>query len=123
MRKLAIDDKRNYTDVNLVARDFEHGIKALDLMGPWDLLFLDHDLGGEKTGYDILTFINFLSNDEHPVSKPTKIKLVTSNPVGRENMEFALKSMGYVLNIREQVWVLVNVEPEIREDYDKSGIF
>lgn len=68
-----------------ICRTFEEGLTALRDEGPWDLLYLDHDLGNqdkiEKTGYSILCWL-----EEFPEWLPKAIVLVTSNPVGRKKM-------------------------------------
>ena len=85
-RSLLIDDQRTIY-VDRVARTFVDGIKALTEEGPWDVLYLDHDLGEEKTGYDILTWL-----EQNMDKRPGKIVLVTSNIVGRDRMALALCS-------------------------------
>jgi hypothetical protein len=75
-----------------VARNFTEGIEALK-SEKWDLLLLDHDLssyvdGKEKTGYDVMCFL-----EENPQYLPGKIKLVTSNPVGRYNMQVVIDKL------------------------------
>jgi hypothetical protein len=72
---------------NYVARSYSEGIAALRDLGPWDTLLLDYDLasydqdGRERTGFDVLVFL-----EEHPDKRPSIVKLVTSNPVGRKRM-------------------------------------
>ena len=58
----------------------------------WDILFLDHDLGGEEmvesgpgTGYEVACWL-----EENPSKKPNRIYLHSLNPVGRQNMKDAL---------------------------------
>jgi hypothetical protein len=56
----------------------------------WDLLLLDHDLGGEQmvdhsnknTGSEVARWLN-----ENPAKKPQAIILHSFNPVGRLNMK------------------------------------
>ena len=56
----------------------------------WDVLIdLDHDLGEEKTGYDICKFI--IEND-YPL---LGYMLHTMNPVGMQNMKQLLSHYGY----------------------------
>lgn len=83
-RVLLIDDMRNIR-ADYVARTFDDGVYALLNEGPWEILYLDHDLGDPlpyKTGYDI---INFLEANQSLL--PKKIVLVTDNPVGRQKMQ------------------------------------
>jgi hypothetical protein len=82
--------------VDLLARTFDDGIAALRLMGPWDVLYLDHDLcavrscfsdtGREMTGYDVVCFL-----EANPEFLPKRVVLVTANPVGRTKMVEVLK--------------------------------
>lgn len=95
MKTLLIDDLRAVDFVNQtwnvnvtdVARTFADGINALK-EGNIDTLLLDHDLasfdeeGNELTGYKIMVFL-----EENPEFLPKRILLVTSNPVGRANMQ------------------------------------
>ena len=53
------------------------------------LIDLDHDLGEEKTGYDICKFI---IENEYPL---LGFILHTMNPVGRQNMNQLLIHYGY----------------------------
>lgn len=84
---LLIDDERNL-NTDAVARTAAAGRKLLAL-GGWDCVCFDHDLGEEESGYDVLKWAldyGFL---------PAKVQLVTSNPVGRQNMRAALEAYGY----------------------------
>lgn len=85
MRILVIDDLRTFETAEVTARDYKSGIAMLQMHGPWDALYLDHDLGEEKTGYDVMCWL-----EEHPEFMPKEIKFVTDNPVGRQKMEAAL---------------------------------
>jgi len=58
----------------------------------WDVLFLDHDLGGEAyvksgpgTGYEVAVWL-----ERNPTRKPPQIFLHSLNTVGRDNMKGAL---------------------------------
>lgn len=91
MRILLIDDQREKKDVDLritqVERRYAQGLYALENEGPWDILYLDHDLmsfnqRGEMTGYDIMCWL-----ERNPEYLPGKIELVTSNPAGRQRMQ------------------------------------
>jgi hypothetical protein len=84
---LLIDDERNL-NVDVIARTPEAGKKLLAVSG-WTCLCLDHDLGPEQSGYDILNWA-ILNN-----LVPERVQLVTSNPVGRSNMSAALENIGY----------------------------
>lgn len=94
-RILLIDDLRDLPS-DRIARNFADGIYALQNDGPWDELLLDHDLASwdadhrERTGYHIVLFL-----EANPEFRPRFVRLVTGNPVGRDNMARALEAMGY----------------------------
>lgn len=87
MRVLAIDDLRELPQASVLARSYDEGIRQLMLNGPWDVLLLDHDLasfdesGREKTGYDIMCFL-----EENIQYLPGRIECVSANPVGRSRI-------------------------------------
>lgn len=103
--KIMIDDTRddnyryNLPKMDLIIRDN----KALDFIKPRlkcvdIVLFLDHDLGMtedarlEKDGYHIL--MDLFRDGIYPIM----VRVITSNPVGRKNIESALRSEGYETN-------------------------
>jgi hypothetical protein len=98
MRILAIDDTRELTEAHVLARNFKEGIRQLQINGPWDLLLLDHDLasfdsdGREKTGYDIMCFL-----EENLHLAPKKIECVSANPVGRSRI------VAMIVRLNEQI--------------------
>jgi len=58
----------------------------------WDILFLDHDLGGQvycdsddKSGYKVALWL-----EEFPDYKPNRIYLHSMNTVGRQKMKMAI---------------------------------
>ena len=86
---LLIDDFREF-DVDHIAKNAREGQNAL-LSFPVTHLYMDHDLGDvdEPTGYDVLVWA---------IGRgvvPANVMMVTSNPVGRDNMVAALKNIGY----------------------------
>lgn len=90
---LLIDDERNL-GTDAVARNYDAAIRLLHA-GPWEVVAFDHDLGecGEnhynRTGYQLVVYA--LQNE----LLPSIVHLVTSNPVGLQNMAAALKNSGY----------------------------
>jgi len=84
-----VDDLRDI-DADTVARTYADAVKVADTL---DLscatLYLDHDLGEEKTGYN---FIMYLIAEEN---LPKEVLIVSSNPVGRDNIGAALVQEGY----------------------------
>lgn len=95
MKTLLIDDVRAFS-ADKIARTYDEGIDSLK-QGSWDLLLLDHDLGEEderKTGYGIISWL-----ESNPQYFPRMVQIVSSNPVGRTNIErvlqkFYTKSLG-----------------------------
>ena len=87
---LLIDDFRFY-EMDHIARDAQEGRKAL-LAFPVTHLYMDHDLGAysDANGYQVLTWAL-----ERGIA-PSHVQLVTSNPVGAQNMTRALEAHGYV---------------------------
>jgi len=105
-RILLIDDCRSETQVkrrvDVIARNYWEGMKMLKLMGPWDVLLIDHDLNSfenpadgktEKTGYDIMLFLEEMAVDGRVEYIPSEIICVSSNPAGRKNIEAAVNSI------------------------------
>lgn len=102
---LAIDDERECKGADIIVRNYVLGINAIKSINKtnpndWEL-WIDHDLGGEKTGYDIINFI------EEQNIRPKVVKIISANPVGVERISLALNSMKYVRAIIDNkiVWV------------------
>lgn len=69
-----------------VTRTYVETIKCID--ENYDVISLDHDLGEEKTGYDIAKYI---------VENKIKVGIIaihSANPVGRFNIEQLLSHYG-----------------------------
>lgn len=102
--QLLIDDTRDI-GTEVIARTWG-AWKALicpDAPYCWKVVYFDHDLNSEHaedTGYTLLT----TALEYGWFEATTKIGLVTSNPVGRANMEAALKSAGYTKDTSTQLW-------------------
>jgi hypothetical protein len=90
MKTLLIDDLRDI-NCDVVARTFEEGIEALKSQGPFDTLYLDHDLGDVERGHNGYGIMCFL--EENQEFLPKEIVLVTSNPVGRKNMQVVIDKL------------------------------
>jgi len=86
---LLIDDIRDF-NVDVIARNGKSG-KAMLLSQEWDTVYFDHDLGDRINGYELLTFAL-----ESGLLNKSRVEIVTGNPVGRKNMEAALKDSGFV---------------------------
>lgn len=99
MHVLAIDDIRNFADADFICRTADSGIEAL-LNKDWDFLYIDHDLGEEKSGYDVLVEVSEIR--QHPL--PKKINIVSMNPVGLEKIGALLKNLGYCRWLSPRLW-------------------
>lgn len=94
MRILFVDDLRkpNYDEWECsvsISKTYINAIQRLKEEGPFDIIDLDHDLGEEKTGYDIAKYI---------VENNIPIKAFTihsMNPVGVKNIRELLTHYGY----------------------------
>jgi hypothetical protein len=82
--KLWVDDIRDPPNGWELARSYNEAISML-LESDINEISLDHDLGEEKTGYDIANFIE--RHVYYGVFDSPKIHIHTSNPVGRKNIQ------------------------------------
>jgi hypothetical protein len=91
---LLIDDLRSVGE-DMVARTPEDG-KAMLSEFPVTHLYIDHDLGLDpegneyENGYKVVCWA--IEND----CLPQYVQIVSSNPVGRQNIEAALQNAGYI---------------------------
>jgi len=86
---LLIDDLRN-TPADIIARTPDAAKQVLQKLEAYiTCVIFDHDLGDCESGYDIMMWA--INNEV----LPRKVELVTSNPVGRDNMINALRQEGY----------------------------
>lgn len=96
---LYVDDIRNIplfynrTDKIIIARNYKEAIKNLTLIKKFDIIDLDHDLGEEKSGYDIAKYIV-----ENQIKVDT-IRIHSMNPVGVQNIKQLLQRYGYKIEI------------------------
>ena len=74
--RLLIDDVRTNISADIIARTYNEGIQALK-ENRITTLYLDHDLGEEHSGYDIMCW---LENNQRYL--PKEIICVSANPVG-----------------------------------------
>jgi hypothetical protein len=96
VRQILIDDIRDFHIVDRIARTYADGIQALEHEGPWDVLWLDHDLGRDPSpaldrywnGHDVLVWI-----EEHKEFMPRAVVCVSGNPSGRERIERGIQRM------------------------------
>lgn len=83
MRILVVDDLRNLEPVDglvVYARTPSEGFARI-VEGPWDVVFLDHDLGPEGDIHRIATLLEerAFNGDPIPIGR---VVVVTSNPIG-----------------------------------------
>jgi hypothetical protein len=103
---LLIDDQREFgtNGIPLPKEDdeWEHALTydagefALKFHEPWDVLYLDHDFGDsdpKKIGYGIMNYLESLDPVLRLILLPKKIVLVTSNPVGRKQMQMVMEKL------------------------------
>jgi len=83
--KLWVDDVRPAPDGWIWAKSYKSAMKLLE-QNDWDfdVISLDHDLGGTKTGYDILYRIERRAHEY--VNYAPFIGVHTANPVARDRM-------------------------------------
>ncbi len=96
-RTLGIDDRRGLRYCSVLCRDYWTGVNALLHMGPWDILYLDHDLhcwdnGKEYTGYDLISWLEevVLSGE---LTLPGDIVCVSDNASGRERIQLVIDKL------------------------------
>ncbi len=90
LKTFLVDDLRDIK-ADSVARTYADAVRIaeqLDLSKA--VLYLDHDLGEVKTGYD---FISYLIAEDN---LPKEVLIVSSNPVGRDNIGRALVQEGFI---------------------------
>lgn len=100
--------KKNLVGHSVVFCEEVSQAKKSLISGKWDILFLDHDLGGkvnqssaEGTGWEIAKFIS-----ENPNFKPTHIILHSLNYDGRRNMKNLLPDAVDL----PFAWIMSNIE-------------
>jgi hypothetical protein len=100
MRILILEDdenrnvyfRRNFAPNEIVITDDSKECIKLLVDENWDMLFLDHDLGGqqmvssgENTGYEVAQFL-----EENSIFVPPRVVIHSFNPIGARNMHQAL---------------------------------
>lgn len=89
--KLWVDDIREAPKNWAWAKTFTEA-KTLIERCDIDEISLDHDLGGELTGYDILNYIEWRKM-VLGVEIPKIIHVHTANPVGRQRMQIVVQKL------------------------------
>lgn len=91
MIHVLIDDVRDLPGMDIICRTPEAGMLVCKNLIDWHL-YLDHDLGLNKdSGYDVLYALLYIYK-----KYPNKVQIVSSNPVGVDNIIALLKNVGYV---------------------------
>jgi hypothetical protein len=89
--KLFLDDLREAPpQFDVIARTYEEAIAYLK-QGSIEEISLDHDLGTEKTGYDVAKWIEKEAFFQNKEVVPAIISIHSANPVGRKNIEQAIR--------------------------------
>jgi len=90
--KLFVDDVRDAPDFSWkVVRTYKEAIDVLK-SEKVQILSLDHDLGEDLTGYDIINWLEKKVYHEE-IEPPKKILVHSANPVGAENIKRAINSI------------------------------
>ena len=90
--KLFVDDVRNSPDASWeIARTYKEAVEMLE-SGKVNVLSLDHDLGEDLTGYDIINWLERKIYHEE-MEAPNKILVHSANPVGVNNIKRAINSI------------------------------
>ena len=96
--KIFLDDVRKAPEGFILLKTCKATITML-MMHDIEVLSLDHDLGTKDTGYDVLLWI------EQAVAlaryNPPKLLVHSANPVGRDKMFQAIKSIERLLTERD----------------------
>jgi hypothetical protein len=102
--KLFVDDLRTpygYFEDALLVKTYDEAIRILSTQ-EIDKLSLDHDLGEEKTGYDIAKWIEQKVAEDENYMPPTGLRCHSQNTVGKRNIERAFFSILKILAKREE---------------------
>ncbi len=95
---LVVDDERSFdprrlnlerTDRLVHARSSREGLRWLD-RGPWDELWLDHDLGGADTTMPIVALLEQRIHEGEAIPL-RRVVVHSSNPAGARRIQAALE--------------------------------
>lgn len=84
--KLWLDDERPVPEGFRGALSSQEALDLIGVLGPPELMSLDHDLGGDDT---TMVFLRGLSE---VLESPPRYRVHSANPVGRENILAFLRS-------------------------------
>lgn len=90
--RVYLDDRRTAPEGWTLVKTAEEAIRLLE-SETVEAISLDHDLGTEKTGYDVLVRIEKILFDEQIDFRVPEIFLHTANSPGRDRMLLAIQSI------------------------------
>ncbi len=105
---LVIDDERSFdprrlnlerTDRLVHSRTSKEGLRWLD-RGPWDELWLDHDLGGVDTTMPIVARLEERIHEGEPIPL-RRVVVHSSNPSGARRIQAALEGHYQVVRLAD----------------------
>jgi hypothetical protein len=95
--RILIDDERsllpNGNQPDLIARNYTAAVSLLIILRTDDEVYLDHDLGGGRTGYDWITMLERELLRFGVVEQPAKIVCVSDNPPGRYRIQQVIDNL------------------------------
>lgn len=105
---LVVDDLRIFTDYPgeiTYARTLNEGLTEI-LLGSWDEIFLDHDLGGDSTIRPLVMMLAQQGFDGEPLDVGT-IYVCSDNPAGRD----------WIIGTLQNYYDVSFKQPQFRVDY------
>jgi hypothetical protein len=95
---LLVDDIRNIEGVDMICRSGEIALEQIHNWEDISSLYLDNDLGeGKLEGYDFLVKLYRING-----KVPSRIVLVSSNPIARERIRNFLRDLNYIQAFNEE---------------------
>ena len=85
---LWVDDSKPCPHGCAVARTYDDALRLLRRYS-YEVLYLDHDLGEQRTGYDLL--MQLIEDGR----VPPRVECISWNPVGRKRIAAALAEIGH----------------------------
>lgn len=92
MTHFFLDDIRSPSNTEdwVIARTYREAVRVITYSPVFEVWALDHDLGGQKSGYDFFLHIAM----QHSEKLPKKVIVHSSNVVASERMIALAKSLG-----------------------------
>jgi CheY-like chemotaxis protein len=101
-----IVDFKKITEYEVVITDRIEKAITLLKSEKWDAIFMDHDLGYRKTGYDLAKWMAM-----NPEFIPTRVYCHSYNPGGIKNIIETIKNAGHPA----YVWNFDSIHDDIRD--------